>query len=284
MGFSLGCAIWAYKEWIGAFYPPGSKASEFLNLYSRRFTTVEGNTTFYSVPSATMVQRWVQETPETFKFCLKLPQTITHQGPLMPNTAATEAFLSRVSPLGDRLGPFLIQLPPSYGTQYFEDLTAFLHAFPRSQFQVSVEVRHPDWFKSHHAQRFNQTLTELGVGRALLDSRPIYECGDDPQVLSERKKPNVPLQPITTAPFSLIRYISHPVLENNQRYLQEWVAYVSQWYAQGIDVYFFVHCPVEARSPGIARHFQAQLDHTDFNIPSLPWNNLGEQPSQLSLF
>lgn len=284
MGFSLGCAIWAYKDWVGDLYPTGSKASEFLHLYSRRFTTVEGNTTFYSVPSEAMVQRWVQETPASFKFCLKLPQTITHQGPLMPNVAASMDFLERVAPLGDRLGPFLIQLPPSYGVQYDEDLLAFLEQFPRQTHQVSVEVRHPDWFKSTHAQRLNQALTELGVGRALLDSRPIYECEDNPQVRSKRKKPKVPLQPITTAPFSLIRYISHPTLGNNQRYLKEWVAHVSQWYAQGIDVYFFVHCPVEARSPGIARAFQAQLEQSNINIPSLPWNHLPQNPAQLSIF
>ena len=284
MGFSLGCAIWAYKEWNGNLYPSGSKASEFLNLYSRRFTTVEGNTTFYSVPSEAMIQRWRQETPATFKFCLKLPQTITHQGPLMPNVGATTAFLERVAPLDSRLGPFLIQLPPSYGIQYLADLTEFLQQFPRDRFQVSVEVRHPDWFKPMHAQHLNQVLTDLGVGRALLDSRPIYECDDDPQIRSERRKPNVPLQPITTAPFSLIRYISHPVLDNNQQYLDEWVTHVSQWYQKGIDLYFFVHCPVEARSPQIARYFQSKLDHTNSHIPSLPWNNLEQNPAQLSLF
>ena len=284
MGFSLGCAIWAYKEWIGELYPMGSKPSAFLQLYSRRFTTVEGNTTFYSVPNERMVQHWRQATPATFKFCLKLPQTITHQGPLMPNVEATAAFLERVAPLGSRLGPFLIQLPPSYGLPYFEDLIEFLKHFPRHLFQVSVEARHPDWFKPSHAHHLNQSLADLGVGRALLDSRPIYECEDNPQVRSERKKPNLPLQPITTAPFSLIRYISHPVLENNQRYFNEWVAHVSQWYNQGIDLYFFVHCPVEARSPGMARYFQSQLEQGARDIPLLPWNDIEQTPSQLSLF
>ena len=284
MAFSLGCAIWAYKEWVGDLYPTASKASEFLSLYSRRFTTVEGNTTFYSVPSESMVQRWAGETPVTFKFCLKLPQTITHQGPLMPHVEATKAFLDRVAPLGSRLGPFLIQLPPSYGLQYFEDLIAFLDQFPRSTFQVSVEVRHPNWFNPSHAHRLNHALTALGVGRALLDSRPIYDCEDDPQVRSERRKPNVPLQPITTAPFSLIRYISHPVVTNNQRYLNEWVAQVAQWHAQNIDLYFFVHCPIEVRSPGIARYFQAQLDRHNLGISPLPWTQLEQPPAQLSLF
>jgi hypothetical protein len=46
--FHLGCAVWAYKEWLGDLFPPGSKSAELLRLYSRRLTTVEGNTTFYA--------------------------------------------------------------------------------------------------------------------------------------------------------------------------------------------------------------------------------------------
>jgi hypothetical protein len=45
--FHLGCVVWAYKGWIGDLFPAGSAAKDFLRLYSRRLTTVEGNTTFY---------------------------------------------------------------------------------------------------------------------------------------------------------------------------------------------------------------------------------------------
>jgi uncharacterized protein YecE (DUF72 family) len=45
--FYIGCAVWAYKDWVGELFPPGSKSADFLSLYSRRLTTVEGNTTFY---------------------------------------------------------------------------------------------------------------------------------------------------------------------------------------------------------------------------------------------
>jgi uncharacterized protein YecE (DUF72 family) len=45
--FYIGCAIWGYKDWVGDLFPPGSKSADFLALYSRRLTTVEGNTTFY---------------------------------------------------------------------------------------------------------------------------------------------------------------------------------------------------------------------------------------------
>ncbi len=43
----IGCAVWGYKDWIGDLFPPGSKSGDLLALYSRRLTTVEGNTSFY---------------------------------------------------------------------------------------------------------------------------------------------------------------------------------------------------------------------------------------------
>ncbi|MGK7890008.1 MAG: DUF72 domain-containing protein [Leptolyngbyaceae cyanobacterium] len=284
MGFAIGCAIWAYRPWVGELYPDGSQSGNFLKLYGDRFMTVEGNTTFYSVPSAATVERWGQDTPPSFKFCLKLPKTITHKGPLAPKLAPTIEFLERVRPLGPRLGPLLIQLPPSYSPHYVEDLVEFLTQFPRADYPVAVEVRHIDWFTPAIATQLNQYLTNLGVGRALLDSRPIYECEDDPQLRSERRKPQVPLQPVITAPFSLIRYISHPGLTQNQTYLTQWVHQVAQWHCQDIDLYFFVHCPVEERSPHIARHFQAQLETAGVDILPLPWNQLASPPTQLSLF
>lgn len=57
MNFYIGCAVWAFKDWVGEFYPSKSRASDFLSLYSRHLTTVEGNTTFYSVPNADMIKR-----------------------------------------------------------------------------------------------------------------------------------------------------------------------------------------------------------------------------------
>lgn len=284
MSFRLGCAIWAYRDWIGHLFPPGSRASDFLHLYSRRFTTVEGNTTFYSVPDRETVQRWAAETPTDFQFCLKLPHDITHAGLLTPAIADTIAFLEQMQPLGHRLGPFFAQLPPSYSPAQLADLTHFLRAFPHDKFSLALEVRHPDWFEPPHAAELNDRLQTFNIARVLLDTRPIYECPDDPQLYSERRKPQVPLQPVLTANFSLIRYISHPDLAMNRTYLQQWVQRVNQWLAQGTQIYFFVHCPVEQHSPSIARHFQQLLEQQHVPIPVLPWNAIEEPPTQLSLF
>ena len=286
--FFIGCAVWAYKDWVGNLFPAGSRSGDFLKLYSQRLTAVEGNTTFYSIPDAATVSRWAQETPESFKFCLKLPRTLTHQGALYPNLPATLKFLEQMQPLGSRLGPFFVQLPPSYSPASLGDLREFLTGWPRQTVPISVEVRHANWFTDPHSTQLNTLLENLGVGRVLLDTRPIYDCQSmgerDPQIMSERRKPKLPLQPVVTAPFSLIRYISNPELDLNRAYLTEWAPRIDQWLNQGTQIYFFVHCPIEAKSPAIARHFQNLLEQQGIKIPLLPWEQINQPPEQLKLF
>lgn len=282
--FRLGCAVWSYKGWVGDFYPAGSRASEFLRLYGRRLTTVEGNTTFYATPDPETVARWAADTLPGFEFCLKLPKELTHQGLLEPSIAGALSFLAQMRGLGDRLGPIFAQLPPRYGPEFLEDLTAFLGAWSQENAELALEVRHPDWFMEPYASQLNSLLEKLGIGRVLLDSRPIYDTPEDVQILSERRKPQLPLQLSVTAPFSLIRFISHPQQELNQSFLQEWVSVVDEWLRQGTRVYFFVHCPVEERSPGTARYFQCMLEQQGVSVPLLPWDSVDDTPTQLSLF
>ncbi len=74
VNFLIGCAVWAYKGWVGELYPQATRSADFLHLYSRRFTTVEGNTTFYAIPNQETITRWATETPPGFEFCLKLQE------------------------------------------------------------------------------------------------------------------------------------------------------------------------------------------------------------------
>lgn len=279
----IGCAVWAYKGWVGDFYPPGSRTHEFLHLYSRRFPTVEGNTTFYAIPDTDTIARWVAETPDNFEFCLKLPRELTHSGLLHSSIEGTLRFLEHMEGLGPKLGPVFAQLPPHYSPEFLGDLTEFLEALPQDK-SFALEVRHPDWFRSPHAENLTAVLQELGVGRVLLDSRPVYEGEDDPQVYSDRRKPELPLQPDLTANFTIIRFISHPRRSQNLPFLQDWVSRMDQWLHQGTQVYFFVHCPMEEHSPGTARHFQQMLELQGVPVPPLPWESIEQPPLQLSLF
>lgn len=285
--FRIGCAVWAYKEWLGDFYPLGSRPANYLHLYGQRMTCVEGNTTFYSIPTPETVQRWAKNTPDTFQFCPKLPRSITHAGKLMPQQSQALDFLTLMKGLGPRLGPIFAQLPPRYGPNAFADLHAFITSWPHKTSPLAVEVRHLDWFKSPHCEQLDRLLDQAGVGKVLLDTRPIFTWShpaDDPQLQSERKKPRVPLLPTATANFVLVRYISHPELERNRDFLAGWVRLVGNWLAQDRSVYFFVHCPDESKSPAVAQYFQEQLENAGIKVPSLPWSLIQTPPQQLGLF
>jgi uncharacterized protein YecE (DUF72 family) len=282
--FFLGCAVWAYKGWAGDFYPANSRQADFLRLYSQRLTTVEVNATFYAVPNKETVRRWAAETPPGFVFCPKLPRDLTHKGVLQPSVPGALQFLELMQEFGDRLGPIFAQFPPQYGPALLDDLAAFLRAWPSRLASLAVEVRHPDWFREPHTRLLTSLLEQCHISRVLLDTRPIYQGPDDPQIGNERRKPKLPLQPSVTAPFSLVRFISHPQRELNQLFLEEWAVRVDTWLRQGTQVYFFVHCPIEAQSPGTARAFQQLLERNGTPVPPLPWNALRTPPTQLSLF
>jgi uncharacterized protein YecE (DUF72 family) len=285
MNFLIGCAVWAYKGWVGELYPKGSKAAEFLSLYTQRFTTVEGNTTFYAVPNQETVVSWVSQMPPGFEFCPKLPRQVTHNGLLQPAIPGALKFLEQMRVLGQHLGPIFAQLPLSYEPAALKDLAAFLQAWPRNEAPLAVEVRHADWYKEPHASHLNALLEELGVGRVVLDTRPVYSgSASYKQQPVDSRKPQVPLQAVTTAPFSLVRFISHPDQSVNQPFMEEWVSLVDQWLRLGKHIYFFMHCPLEQYSPGNARHFQEFLEKHSVPVPPLPWNTIDQSPIQLSLF
>lgn len=281
--FYLGCAVWSYKGWLGSFYPPKTPVKDFLSLYSQRLTTVEGNTTFYAVPDEKTVTRWQQETSNEFKFVPKFSKTITHEGLLQPKITEAIAFIERMKQLGDRLGSIFIQLPPNYSPAYLKDLTLFLQELSTQNVQLCLEVRHLHWFKEPYSVQLTNLLENHQIARVLLDTRPIYNAPDDPQINSERRKPQVPLQPHVTSNLALVRFISHPERKWNQTYLEEWVKQVDQWLKQGITVYFFVHCPIEEQSPYTAHYFQELLEKAGVKVPTLPWNEL-DKLDQLKLF
>lgn len=285
MNFLIGCAVWGHKSWVGELYPKGSKSAEFLQLYSKRFTAVEGNTTFYAVPDRETVKNWASQMSPEFKFCPKLPRQLTHNGLLEPSITGALEFLAQMQDFGQHLGPIFAQLPPSYEPASLNDLAAFLKAWPRSEAPLAIEVRHSAWFKEPHASHLNTLLQELGVGRVVLDTRPAYSgSASYKQQPVDPRKPKVPMQPVATAPFSLVRFISHPDQAVNQPFMEEWVSLVDKWLRLGKRIYFFMHCPLEQYSPGNARHFQQLLEQGGVPVPPLPWNNIDQTPIQLSLF
>jgi uncharacterized protein YecE (DUF72 family) len=285
MSISIGCAVWSYPGWVGEVYPPKTPSKDFLRVYSNHFPAVEGNTTFYATPDKLVIERWISQTPPGFKFCLKFPRAITHNGLLKPSILPAQAFITQMQALGDKLGVMFIQLPPNYApSEGFTDLTTFLTALSRQDVSIALEVRHLDWFKSPHRERLNELLMRLSVGRVILDSRPIYEADKSGEVVIACKKPRVPIDLTLTAPFTLIRYVSHPVLSANQIWLDSWAQQIQTWLQQDTQVYMFVHCPIEAKSSSNARYLHEILVGVGISIDPLPPRFIDDSPVQLNLF
>ncbi|HMO58306.1 MAG TPA: DUF72 domain-containing protein [Roseiflexaceae bacterium] len=283
--FRLGCAVWAHKDWVGDLFPAGSRSADYLALYSRRLTTVEGNTTFYAVPQPDVVVRWAAQTPADFQFCFKIPQDISHTGSLDAGHAATHAFVERMTPIGERLGPFFLQLPPGFRTRQYAELGRWLAAWPPGH-RVAVEVRHLEWYAEAGEQALMTLLDQAGAGRVLMDVRPL-DLGLLPGAEADLRrardnKPDVPLHVLQSGGFAMVRYIGHPDLQRNTALLDEWAAQVSAWLAAGIDVYFFMHCPVERVSPALCRALQQRLSGLA-GVPPLPWDQI-DLPQQDRLF
>jgi len=257
-----------------------------LSLYSRRLTTVEGNTTFYATPRVEVVQRWAAETPETFRFCFKLPREVSHEGPLAAQKKTTREFIERMAPLGQRLGPFFLQLPPGYRADKIDDLERWLVAWP-TEHRLAVEVRHDDWYTEPHESALMDLLSHHNAGRVVMDVRPLDAGplpGADFDLKAARdRKPDVPMHPLVSGKIALVRYIGHPTSELNVPLLNEWAERVASWLNEGTEVYFFCHCPDERRSPALCREFQHKLERLA-TVPPLPWDELDHGLQQSTLF
>ncbi len=261
MQYSLGCPFWSFADWRGSLYSRDARPADFLAQYARVFNTVEGNTTFWSVPSAQSVARWRDAVPDGFRFCLKLPREITHERMLVGTAAELTGFLRRVEPLGERLGPFLIQLPPAFGPDRLSDLTAFLDRLP-TEFSWALECRHPSFYSEEElARRGDDLLVERGHNRCIMDTRAL-RAGDPnhPDVLAAlHKKPDLPVreEPIGLSP--LVRFVAHPDKAVNEPYLEEWATRIADWIGRGLQPYFFVHTPSNLHTPELARDLHRRI-------------------------
>ena len=175
-GLFIGTSGWSYAHWKDVFYPEHIKPAGYLEFYLTRFNCVELNSCFYHIPRETTVEGWMQRTPDTFKFCLKLSRFITHQKRLADCNEALKRFFDVFERMRTRLGPVLIQIPPGLSLD-IPLLSDFLNVLETryKQFTFAVEVRHGSWI----TDQFFELLAQHGVAFVIADSNnrfPYYEA------------------------------------------------------------------------------------------------------------
>lgn len=139
----VGTSGWQYPHWRGSFYPADLPVRGWLSFYAQRCETVEINGSFYRLPAAKTLTRWVDETPPGFCFAAKISRYLTHMKKLHDPQPALATFLTRIELLGTKLGPILVQLPPHWHCD-LDRLESFLAILP-SEHRFAFELRDRSW-------------------------------------------------------------------------------------------------------------------------------------------
>jgi uncharacterized protein YecE (DUF72 family) len=166
----LGTSSWSSEDWVGSFYPPGTKSADFLGAYAQHFDTVEVDSTYYRIPSDSMVRNWRARTPAGFHFAAKFPQVITHEKVLLNCGEDLANFLRAMSLLEDRLGPLLLQFPYFSAKAFPRQEDFLLRLIPfleqlSADFRYALEVRNKHWVNA----RLLDILRQKRIALALID-------------------------------------------------------------------------------------------------------------------
>jgi uncharacterized protein YecE (DUF72 family) len=158
----IGTAGWSIPSHYAAIFPG---TGTHLVRYSRTFNCVEINSSFYRSHRLSTWARWAGSAPADFRFAVKAPKTITHEAKLNCTIEQLRAFLQEVNTLGQKLGPILFQLPPSFSFNAPRTKTFFTMFRDLYSASVVLEPRHPTWF----TQEVDQLLRNYKIARVAAD-------------------------------------------------------------------------------------------------------------------
>lgn len=142
----IGTSGWSYKHWKGLFYPPELKPTEWLTFFAERYINTEINASFYYLPLKKTVEGWMEKVPASFKFCPKISRYITHIKRLKDPEETLEKFFKVFAPMKPKMGPVLVQLPPSLKFDY--EVAEHFYSVTKKQYKgyyFAMEVRHDTW-------------------------------------------------------------------------------------------------------------------------------------------
>ncbi|WP_246205610.1 DUF72 domain-containing protein [Microvirga arsenatis] len=231
----IGTSGWHYRSWHGPFYPPRLKIKDFLSYYVHRFDTAEINNSFYRLPTEQAVRAWHEAAPQRFLFAWKASRFITHMKRLKGIEESIDLVFGRMDGLGDKFGPVLFQLPPTFkaDAETRERVARCLSLIPQER-RCAFEFRHPSWY-------------EETAFRILRDHNAAL-C------ISDHADAPAPWE--ATADFVYVR--AHGT---NGRYagsysaetLQGWSGRIAGWRESGRSVYVYFDNDIKSAAPGDAQ-------------------------------
>ncbi len=261
--FYYGAPLWGDKSFVGKLYPPKTKASDYLYYYSRQFTSIELNSSYYRIPSVEQVTKWAALTPADFKFCPKLPQIFSQRNDLGIDHAMQGVFFEMLYAFEQRLGPVFLQLPPSFSVEKRGALIRYLSQWPKDV-KLAVEFRHVSWFEEGNFEAISKELADMGICLVITDTAGVRE------VLHSRVINDV----------AFVRFTGNALHPTDFSRIDQWAAKLQLWIEKGLkDIYFFIHQPEEVLCADIAIDLITKLNkNLSANLPMPSFReNEGEQ-------
>jgi uncharacterized protein YecE (DUF72 family) len=237
----VGCTQWGRTDWVGKLYPKGTKQKDFLAHYVKQFNCIELNTLFYSLQPKPVIERWASLAGDTFRFCPKMAESISHRLQLKNAEQETALFIDHLLSFGEKLGTSFLQLSESFATDRTNVLMDYLRCLPRD-LNLCLELRHKDWFGTAHSSVIKETcalLTEQGFGTVITDTAGRRDA----------------LHMRLTAPVVFIRWIGNSLHPTDLIRLEQWAHRLKTWIDKGMqEIYFIVHNHDELYAPDLALH------------------------------
>jgi uncharacterized protein YecE (DUF72 family) len=147
----IGTSGWQYRDWRGGLYPAGVAQRRWLEHYSTQYVTVENNSSFYRLPAPETFTGWRDRTPGDFVMAVKASRYLTHVRKLRDPAEPVARLLAAAAGLGPKLGPILLQLPPTLTAEpaLLDACLREFRAAPRpgpGPLRIAVEPRHDSWW------------------------------------------------------------------------------------------------------------------------------------------
>jgi uncharacterized protein YecE (DUF72 family) len=227
MPMVIGTSGWQYSDWRGGLYPQGVPQRRWLEHYAERYLTVENNNSFYRLPPRETFESWRERTPDDFVMAVKASRYLTHVRRLRDPAEPVARLLGAASGLGRKLGPVLLQLPPTLKPDAGA-LDACLEAFRTAaaalggqRLRVAVEPRHETWW----TEQTRRVLTSRDAALCWAD-----RCG----------RPITPLW--RTASWGYLRFhegTAKPWPRYGSQALRSWVTRLTETWPDEADVYVY---------------------------------------------
>jgi uncharacterized protein YecE (DUF72 family) len=172
----IGTSGWQYADWREPFFA-GVPQKRWFEFVMDNFATVELNVTFYRLPKREVFAGWHARSPADAVITVKASRYLTHIKRLRDPHKSVAMLMERVEPLGSKLGPILVQLPPDLRVDVAA-LADTLDAFPKGT-RLAVEPRHTTWW----TEEVRSVLTERNASLVWADRKgrpvtPLWRTAD----------------------------------------------------------------------------------------------------------